>query len=67
MENYVKIEVMSQSGNYYDNAFIENDFDAFRVAKFYREELGYIVRVSRNGRDLTSMLDTMQIVKVEKF
>ena len=36
---YVIIKVLDANGNWYDNAFIENDNDAFLVARFYRNVL----------------------------
>lgn len=40
------------------NAFIENDNDAFLVARFYRNVLGYSVQVWKHDKDITAMLDT---------
>lgn len=42
---YVTIKVLDENGNWYDNSFIENDNDAFLVARFYRNVLGYSVQV----------------------
>ena len=36
-KHYVIIKVLDVNGNWYDNAFIENDNDAFLVARFYRD------------------------------
>lgn len=67
MENYVIIKVLDVNGNWYDNAFIENDNDAFLVAKFYRNVLGYSVQVWKHDKDITALLDTGKTIVVEKF
>ena len=67
MENYVIIKVLDENGNWYNNAFIENDFDALLVAKYYRDVLGYSVQVWKHDKDFTAMLDAGKTVVVEKF
>lgn len=64
---YVIIKVLDVNGNWYDNAFIENDNDAFLVARFYRNVLGYSVQVWKHDKDITAMLDTGKTVVVKKF
>lgn len=64
---YVTIKVLDANGNWYDNAFIENDNDAFLVARFYRNVLGYSVQVWKHDKDITAMLDTGKTVVVKKF
>lgn len=64
---YVIIKVLDANGNWYDNAFIENDNDAFLVARFYRNVLGYSVQVWKHDEDITAMLDTGKTVVVKKF
>ena len=64
---YVIIKVLDANGNWYDNAFIENDNDAFLVARFYRNVLGYSVQVWKHDKDITAMLDTGKTVVIEKF
>lgn len=64
---YVIIKVLDVNGNWYDNAFIENDNDAFLVAKFYRNVLGYPVQVWKHDKDITAMLDIGKTVVVKKF
>lgn len=64
---YVTIKVLDVNGNWYDNAFIENDNDAFLVARFYRNVLGYSVQVWKHDKDITDMLDTGKTVVVKKF
>lgn len=66
-KNYVIIKVLDVNGNWYDNAFIENDNDAFLVARFYRNVLGYSVQVWKHDKDITAMLDTGKTVVVKKF
>lgn len=66
-KNYVIIKVLDANGNWYDNAFIENDNDAFLVARFYRNVLGYSVQVWKHDKDITAMLDTGKTVVVKKF
>lgn len=65
--NMTIIKVLDENGNWYDNAFIENDFDAFLVARFYRNVLGYSVQVWKHDKDITAMLDAGKMVVVEKF
>ena len=67
METYVIIKVLDENGNWYDNAFIENDNDAFLVARFYRNVLGYSVQVWKHDKDITAMLDIGKTVVVKKF
>lgn len=64
---YVTIKVLDENGNWYNNAFIENDFDALLVAKFYRNVLGYSVQVWKHDKDITAMLDIGKTVVVKKF
>lgn len=64
---YVIIKVLDANGNWYDNAFIENDNDAFLVARFYRNVLGYSVQIWKHDKDITAMLDTGKTVVVKKF
>mgnify|MGYP000847887788 FL=1 len=64
---YVIIKVLDENGNWYNNAYIENDFDAFHVARFYRNVLGYSVQVWKHDKDITAMLDTGKTVVVKKF
>ena len=66
-KHYVIIKVLDVNGNWYDNAFIENDNDAFLVARFYRNVLGYSVQVWKHDKDITAMLDTEKTVVVKKF
>lgn len=65
--NMTIIKVLDEQGNYYNNAFVENDFDALLVAKFYRNVLGYSVQVWKHDKDITAMLDIGKTVVVEKF
>lgn len=60
------IKVLDKSGNWYDNAKIENSYDAVMVGKFYRDTLGYWVQLWHKDRDLTSLLDSSQIVTVSR-
>lgn len=64
---YVTIKVLDENGNWYNNAYIENDFDALLVARFYRNVLGYSVQVWKHDKDITAMLDIGKTVVVEKF
>lgn len=66
-KSYVTIKVLDVNGNWYDNAFIENDNDAFLVARFYRNVLGYSVQAWKHDKDITAMLDTGKTVVVKKF
>jgi hypothetical protein len=66
-KSYVIIKVLDGNGNWYDNAFIENDNDAFLVARFYRNVLGYSVQVWKHDKDITAMLDAGKTVVVKKF
>lgn len=64
---YAIIKVLDENGNWYNNAYIENDNDAFLVARFYRNVLGYSVQVWKHDKDITAMLDTGKTVVVKKF
>lgn len=64
---YMTIKVLDENGNWYDNAFIENDNDAFLVARFYRDVLGYSVQVWEGDKDITALLDSGKTVVVKKF
>lgn len=64
---YVIIKVLDENGNWYNNAYIENDFDALLVARFYRNVLGYSVQVWKHDKDITAMLDIGKTVVVKKF
>lgn len=65
-KSFCTIKVLDQGGSWYDNAFIENDFDAIRVAKFYRDQLGYSVQLWNNDRNLTALLDSTKSVLLSK-
>lgn len=65
--NYVIIKVLDENGNWYNNAYIENDFDALLVAKYYRDVLGYSVQLWKRDEDITAMLDIGKTVVVKKF
>ena len=65
--NMTIIKVLDVNGNWYDNAFIENDYDALMVARFYRDVLGYSVQVWKHDKDFTAMLDAGKTVVVKKF
>lgn len=64
---YYVIKVLDVNGNWYNNAFIENDYDALQVARFYRDVLGYSVQIWKEDKDITSLLDSGKIVVVKKF
>ena len=66
MEKYfVIIKVKDKVGNWYNNALIENEFDAIQVAKFYRDELGYSVQLWKQEKDITFLLDNSKTVIVK--
>ena len=67
METYVIIKVLDENGNWYNNAYIENDFDALLVAKYYRDVLGYSVQLWKRDENITAMLDIGKTVVVKKF
>lgn len=62
--NYI-IKVLDNGGNWYDNAFIENSFDAIQICKFYREMLRYSVKLFRGEKDITPMIDSTKTVLVK--
>lgn len=64
MKNFWVIKVYDAYENWYDNAFIENSYDAIRVARFYRDSLGYRVQLWYDDKDLSSMLDSVHFVRV---
>lgn len=63
--NMTIIKVLDEQGNYYNNAFVENDFDAIMIALFYRNVLGYTVQVWQDDRDITARLDIVKLVSVK--
>jgi hypothetical protein len=63
--NMTIIKVLDEQGNYYNNALVENDFDALQIALFYRNVLGYTVQVWKANRDITAMLDNVKLVSVK--
>lgn len=65
INNYHIIKVQGEDGEWYDNAYIENSFDAIQVAKFYKNELGYAVRLFHRGKEITSMIDSFKTVAVK--
>ena len=58
------IKVLDKAGKWYDNATVENDFDALQVAKFYQEQLGYEVQLWHNDKDVTFLVSSAQNVIV---
>lgn len=54
--NMTIIKVLDEQGNYYNNAFVENDYDALMVARFYRNVLGYSVQVWKHDKDITYLV-----------
>lgn len=64
-KSFCTIKVLDQGGNFYDNAFVENDFDAIMIALFYRNVLGYTVQVWQDDRDITARLDNVKLVSVK--
>lgn len=60
------IKVRDLSGNWYTNAMVASDYDALRICKFYREQLGYHVQLWIGGQDMTSMIDAAKVVKVPR-
>lgn len=52
------IKVLSEGGEWYTNAIIENSYDAIAVAKFYREQLGYSVQLWHKEKDVSHLIDS---------
>ena len=63
-KNFAVIKVLDQAGNWYTNALVENDYDAIRICKFYKEQLGYQVQLLIRGKDMTDLIDAAKIVSV---
>lgn len=57
-KHYYIIKVLDQSGNWYNNAYIENGFDAAAVAKFYRDTLKYKVQLWHAEQDVSFLLES---------
>lgn len=53
------IRVMNKQGEFYDNAFVENDYDAILICQTYEKE-GYIVKLYHDGRDVSHLFKHMQ-------
>lgn len=56
--NLATIKVKNKAGNWCNNAFVENISDAIRIAKFYRDELGYSVQLWKKEKDISFLLDS---------
>ena len=56
-EHFFVIKVLSQGGEWYTNALIENSFDAVRVGQFYRDQLGYSVQLWHKEKDVSYLLN----------
>lgn len=56
--NAYRIEVKDLNGDWYTNAIIYNDYDAIRVAQFYRDTLHYFVRLFCGDDEVTFLLDS---------
>lgn len=65
MKNDYIIKVLDVSGNWYDNAFVENDYDAIQICKFYKNTLGYQVKLFHNEKDITNLIDSAKCVQVK--
>lgn len=65
MKNEYIIKVLDKMGNWYDNAFVENSFDAVRICQFYKNELGYYVKLFHNEKDITHLIDSSKLVWVK--
>ena len=63
-KSFYTIKVLDVNGNWYNNAYIENDYDALMVARFYKNTLGYFVQVWKDDEDITAMC-YRNIVNVE--
>lgn len=60
------IKVLGENGNWYNNAFIENSFDAVQVALFYRNQLGYRVQLWYEEKDVSWMIESAKQVVVKE-
>lgn len=59
-KHYYVIKVLSQSGEWYNNAFVENSFDAIKVALFYKNQLGYVVQLWYQKLNVSFLLDNVR-------
>lgn len=64
-QSFYTIKVLDKNGNWYDNAYIVQEFDALQVAKFYRDQLGYSVQLWKDGEDLSWLVSSMKTVAVQ--
>lgn len=62
---YHIIRVQGEDGEWYNNAYVENSFDAIQIAKFYKNELGYSVKLFHHGKEITSLIDGFKNVAVK--
>ena len=51
-KSFCTIKVLDLNGNWYDNAYIENDYDALLVAKFIKIRLDILCRYGKMTRIL---------------
>lgn len=65
MKNEYIIKVLDEMGNWYDNAFVENSFDAIQICKFYKDSLGYQVKLFHREKDITNLIDSTKCVLVK--
>lgn len=56
------IKVLGADGEWYNNAFVENSFDAIQICKFYKDTLGYSVKLFHCGNEITPFIDGFKSV-----
>lgn len=63
--HYYIIKVLNLAGEWYENAFVQNSFDAIQIAKLYRDQLGYGVQIWYKGKD-ASFLMNAKTIEIER-
>lgn len=63
--HFFVIKVLDEAGQWYNNALVENSFDAAMVAKMYRDQLGYAVQIWHKEKDVSYLMDMELMVLQE--
>lgn len=67
IEEFWRVDLLDSFGNFYSNAYIENSHDAILVCQFYRNVLGYVVKLfDCKGADRSFLIDSAQVYRIEE-
>lgn len=66
IEEFWRVDLLDSFGNFYSNAYIDNSHDAILVCQFYRNVLGYVVKLfDCKGADRSFLIDSAQVYRIE--